>query len=155
MVFWSINFFARGIRLGSLLLDQTGRPPVKQRANELWTPEVGTPLGSVAECLSNRGATHKRTGSAGMSHGETLSKSHHPSQGGRLIGGPTNLRLLSLLAGNGNPAAPVLHNTKMRVCPSEMSRTPPDAWSGSRVGRCLFTGTTTLPVSSPFGVHYG
>ena len=73
MVFWSINFFARGIRLGSLLLDQTGRPPVKQRATELWTPEVGTPLGSVAECLSNRGATHKRTGSAGMSHGETLS----------------------------------------------------------------------------------
>ena len=120
MVFWSINFFARGIRLGSLLLDQslagrpekqgkTGRPPVKQRATELWTPEVGTPLGSVAECLSNRGATHKRTGSAGMSHGETLSKSHHPSQGGRLIGGPTNLRLLSPLAGNGNPVAPVLH----------------------------------------------
>ena len=109
MVFWSINFFARGIRLGSLLLDQTGWCPVKQSTTELWTPEVGTPLGSVAECLSNRGATHKRTGSAGMSHGETLSKSHHPSQGGRLIGGPTNLRLLSLLAGNGNPAAPVLH----------------------------------------------
>ena len=127
MVFWSINFFARGTRLGSLLLDQsvrsdrsgtscgefhtdtTGWCPVKQSTTELWTPEVGTPLGSVAERLSNRGATHKRTGSAGMSHGETLSKSHHPSQGGRLIGGPTNLRLLSLLAGNGNPAAPVLH----------------------------------------------
>ncbi len=30
MVFWSINFFARGTRLGSLLLDQTGWCPVKQ-----------------------------------------------------------------------------------------------------------------------------
>ena len=72
-------------------------------------PTVGRLSGGVAECSYIRGATHKRTGSAGMSHGETLSKSHHPSQGGRLIGGPTNLRLLSLLAGNGNPAAPVLH----------------------------------------------
>jgi len=110
MVFWSINFFARGIRLGSLLLDQTGWCPVKQSTTELWTPEVGTPLGSVAECLSNRGATHKRTGSAGMaSTKESGWPSNHPSQGGRLIGGPTNLRLLSPLAGNGNPAAPVLH----------------------------------------------
>ena len=37
------------------------------RKTNKWTPEVGTPLGSVAECLSNRGATHKRTGSAGAS----------------------------------------------------------------------------------------
>ena len=109
MVFWSVNFFARGIRLGSLLLDQTGRPPVKQSTTELWTSKVGIPWWGVAECLSNRGATHKRPGSAGMSSGDPLSKSHHPSQGGRLVGGPTNLRLLSLLAGNGNPAAPVLH----------------------------------------------
>ena len=50
------------------------------------------------------------TGSAGMaSTKESGWPSNHPSQGGRLIGGPTNLRLLSLLAGNGNPAAPVLH----------------------------------------------
>ena len=109
MVFWSINFFARGIRLGSLLLDQTGWCPVKQSTTELWTPEVGTPLGSVAECLSNRGATHKRTGSAGMSHGETLSKSHHPSQGGRLIGVLTNLTVAVASCGLWNPAAPVLH----------------------------------------------
>ena len=103
MVFWSINFFARGIRLGSLLLDQTGWPPVKQRATELWTAKVGISWRGVAEYLSDRGITHRRTGSAGAS------QPHHPSQGGRLIGGPTNLRLLSLLAGNGNPAAPVLH----------------------------------------------
>ena len=103
MVFWCI---ARGV---CLLLDETGWPPVKKRANELWTSKVGIPWWGVAEHSSNRGVRHGRTGSAGMSHGETLSKSNHPSQGGRLIGGPTNLRLLSLLAGNGNPAAPVLH----------------------------------------------
>ena len=68
-----------------------------------WTPEVGIPLGGVAEHPSNRGVRHGRTGSAGAS------RPHHPSQGGRLVGEPTNLRLLSLLAGNGNPAAPVLH----------------------------------------------
>ena len=51
MVFWSINFFARGIRLGSLLLDQTGRPPVKQRANELWTSKVGIPWWGVAKAF--------------------------------------------------------------------------------------------------------
>ena len=68
-----------------------------------WTPEVGVPLGGVAEHPSNRGVRHGRTGSAGAS------RPHHPSQGGRLVGEPTNLRLLSLLAGNGNPAAPVLH----------------------------------------------
>ena len=85
---------------------KSGKMP---RKTNKWTSKVGIPWWGVAECSSNRGATHKRTGSAGMSHGETLSKSHHPSQGGRLIGGPTNLRLLSLLAGNGNPAAPVLH----------------------------------------------
>ena len=68
-----------------------------------WTPEVGIPLGGVAEHPSNRGVRHGRTGSAGAS------QPHHPSQGGRLVGGPTNLRLLSPLAGNGNPAAPVLH----------------------------------------------
>ena len=68
-----------------------------------WTPEVGIPLGGVAEHPSNRGVRHGRTGSAGAS------RPHHPSQGGRLVGEPTNLRLLSLLAGNGNPADPVLH----------------------------------------------
>ena len=74
-----------------------------------WTPEVGIPLGGVAEHPSNRGVRHGRTGSAGASGvAVTLMMSHHPSQGGRLVGGPTNLRLLSLLAGNGNPAAPVL-----------------------------------------------
>ena len=68
-----------------------------------WTPEVGIPLGGVAEHPSNRGVRHGRTGSAGAS------RPHHPSQGGRLVGGPTQtLRLLSLLAGR-NPAAPVLH----------------------------------------------
>ena len=35
---------------------------------------------------------------------------NHPSQGGRLVGGPTNLRLLSPLAGNGIPAAPALQH---------------------------------------------
>ena len=75
-----------------------------------WTPEVGIPLGGVAEHPSNRGVRHGRTGSAGASGvAVTLMMSHHPSQGGRLVGEPTNLRLLSLLAGNGNPAAPVLH----------------------------------------------
>ena len=49
-------------------------------------PTDGNLSGGVAECSSARGATHKRTDSAGMSHGETLSKSNHPSPGGRLIG---------------------------------------------------------------------
>ena len=103
MVFWSINFFARGTRLGSLLLDQTGWCPVKQSTTELWTAKVGISWRGVAEYLSDRGITHRRTGSAGAS------RPHHPSQGGRLVGEPTQaLRLLSLLAGR-NPAAPVLH----------------------------------------------
>ena len=71
--------------------------------NSYGQPEVGIPLGGVAEHSSNRGVRHRRTGSAGAS------RPHHPSQGGRLVGGPTKtLRLLSLLAGR-NPAAPVLH----------------------------------------------
>ena len=71
--------------------------------NSYGQPEVGIPLGGVAEHSSNRGVRHGRTGSAGAS------RPHHPSQGGRLVGGPTQtLRLLSLLAGR-NPAAPVLH----------------------------------------------
>ena len=53
-------------------------------------PTVGRLSGGVAECSSTRGATHKRTDSAGTSHGETLSESNHPSPGGRLIGGQTN-----------------------------------------------------------------
>ena len=75
-----------------------------------WTPEVGIPLGGVAEHPSNRGVRHGRTGSAGASGVDVaLMMSHHPSQGGRLVGGPTQtLRLLSLLAGR-NPAVPVLH----------------------------------------------
>ena len=109
MVFWSINFFARGTRLGSLLLDQTGWCPVKQSTTELWTAKVGISWRGVAEYLSDRGITHRRTGSAGVATALSGWLPNHPSQGGRLVGEPTNLRLLSLLAGNGNPAAPVLH----------------------------------------------
>ena len=87
MVFWSINFFARGTRLGSLLLDQTGWCPVKQSTTELWTAKVGISWRGVAEYLSDRGITHRRTGSAGASGVDVaLMMSHHPSQGGRLIG---------------------------------------------------------------------
>ena len=77
-------------------------------------PEVGIPLGGVAEHLSNRGVRHGRTGSAGASsrvamRTMALTMSHHPSQGGRLVGGPKiTLRLPSLLAGR-NPATPVHH----------------------------------------------
>ena len=53
-------------------------------------PMDGSLSGGVAECSYIRGATHKRTDSAGTSHGETLSESNHPSPGGRLIGGQTN-----------------------------------------------------------------
>ena len=53
-------------------------------------PTGGNLSGGVAECSYIRGATHKRTDSAGTSHGETLSESNHPSPGGRLIGGQTN-----------------------------------------------------------------
>ena len=35
--------------------------------NSYGQPEVGIPLGGVAEHSSNRGVTHKRTGSAGAS----------------------------------------------------------------------------------------
>jgi len=52
-------------------------------------PTGGNLSGGVAECSYIRGATHKRTDSAGTSHGETLSESNHPSPGGRLIGGQT------------------------------------------------------------------
>ena len=75
-----------------------------------WTAKVGISWRGVAEYLSDRGITHRRTGSAGASGVDVaLMMSHHPSQGGRLVGGPTQtLRLLSLLAGR-NPAVPVLH----------------------------------------------
>jgi len=46
MVFWSIIFFARGTRLGSLLLDQTGWPPVNQRATN------PTQVGAMGKVLS-------------------------------------------------------------------------------------------------------
>ena len=86
---------------------KSGKMP---RKTNKWTAKVGIPWWGVAEHSSNRGITHKRTGSAGMaSTKESGWPSNHPSQGGRLIGGPTNLRLLSPLAGNGNPAVPVLH----------------------------------------------
>ena len=141
MVFWSINFFARGTRLGSLLLDQTGWPPVKQRATtpvkqsvfnalvsvrvasksgskgrtewpaeypvkklltELWTAKVGISWRGVAEYLSDRGITHRRTGSAGAS-------ASSPFAGWALDwAADLTLRLPSAHAGR-NPAVPVLH----------------------------------------------
>ena len=102
MVFWSINFFARGTRLGSLLLDQTGWCPVKQSTTELWTPEVGTPLGSVAEYLSDRGITHRRTGSAGASASPLFA-------GWALDWAADKTLRLPLAHAGRNPAAPVLH----------------------------------------------
>ena len=103
MVFWSINFFARGTRsIGSLLLDQTGWPPVKQRATELWTAKVGISWRGVAEYPSDRGITHGRTGSAGAS-------ASSPFAGWALDwAADLTLRLPSAHAGR-NPAVPVLH----------------------------------------------
>ena len=107
MVFWSINFFARGARLGSLLLDQTGWCPVKQSTTELWTAKVGIPWWGVAEYLSDRGITHRRTGSAGAF--QTLSGVSPLFAGWALDwAADLTLRLPSAHAGR-NPAVPVLH----------------------------------------------
>ena len=144
MVFWSINFFARGTRLGSLLLDQTGWCPVKQSTTELWTSKVGIPWWGVAECSSIRGATHRRTGSAGAF--QTLSGVSPLFAGWALGGGAdkSNLRIQSLPVGNGNPTAPVLHNVKMRVrrCLSIAEST-------------VMSGTYGQARVFSFGVHYG
>ena len=87
MVFWSKTFSARGTRsIGSLLLDQTGWPPVKQRATELWTAKVGISWRGVAEYLSDRGITPRRTDSAGVATALSGWLPNHPSLGGRLIG---------------------------------------------------------------------
>ena len=59
MVFWSINFFARGTRLGSLLLDQTDWPPVKQRATTPVKQSVLNALvsGRIASKSGSKGLT--------------------------------------------------------------------------------------------------
>ena len=70
-------------------------------------PEVGTPLGGVAEYLSDRGIRHGRTGSAGAF--QTLSEVSPLFAGWTLDwAADITLRLLSAHAGR-NPAAPVLH----------------------------------------------
>lgn len=71
--------------------------------NELWTAKVGISWRGVAEYSSGRGVTHKRTGSAGASVSS-------PFAGWAFNRGAdkSNLRLPSLLVGNGNPTAPVL-----------------------------------------------
>ena len=70
-------------------------------------PEVGTPLGGVAEHPSDRGITHRRTGSAGAF--QPLSEVS-PLFAGWTRGWAADLtlRLPSAHAGR-NPAAPVLH----------------------------------------------
>ena len=96
-----------------------------------WTAKVGISWRGVAEYLSDRGITHRRTGSAGAS------RPHHPSQGGRLVGGPTQtLRLLSLLAGR-TPAAPVLHI------------------GGEHIREPRTCGLWVSPNAHHLGVHYG
>ena len=70
--------------------------------NSYGQPEVGIPLGGVAEHSSNRGVRHGRTGSAGAS-------ASSPFAGWALDwAADLTLRLPSAHAGR-NPAAPVLH----------------------------------------------
>ncbi len=105
--------------------------------NEVWTAKVGISWRGVAEYLSDRGITHRRTDSAGVATALSGWLPNHPSQGGRLVGEPTNLRLLSLLAGNGNPAVPVLHI------------------GGEHIREPRTCGLWVSPNAHHLGVHYG
>ena len=110
---------------------------MKKLLTELWTAKVGISWRGVAEYLSDRGITHRRTGSAGAS-------ASSPFAGWALGGGAdkSNLRIQSLPVGNGNPTAPVLHKSGrdglLRV--SDVDR----------------LADNLRPVTaSHFGVHYG
>ena len=89
-----------------MMKSKSGKMP---RKTNKWTAKVGIPWWGVAECSSIRGATHRRTGSAGAF--QTLSGVSPLFAGWALGGGAdkSNLRIQSLPVGNGNPTAPVLH----------------------------------------------
>jgi hypothetical protein len=102
-----------------------------------WTAKVGISWRGVAEYLSDRGITHRRTGSAGAS-------ASSPFAGWALDwAADLTLRLPSAHAGR-NPAVPVLHNVKVRVrrCLSIAESTVMSGTYGQ--ARVFF-----------FGVHYG